>query len=397
MRYLRTNTATRITVGPFLDKTDGITPEVALTVTSEKLTFVVDTAGVPTLILDVAPTASGGANDMVHITNDDAGYYDLELAAADVNYLGRAMLSINDVATHLPVFHEFMILPANIYDSVILGTDLVDVSMTQILGTAVSTPATAGILDVNLKNIANVTVSTTTAQLGVNIVQISGDATAADNCESDYDGTGYIGGTIVKQADVTKIDATALGTHATGMIPADARDILGTAISTPATAGVLDINVKNIANAVVNTATAQIGTNVVSQANIDFGALQKTSLNAATPASVQNIAANGSGFTAIGDTRLANLDATVSTRATPAQVNTEVLDVINTDASTELASIPTTTGTLRQMIQFLFEYFRNKKTVSATTETLLKEDASTTLGTAALSDNGTTFTKGEMA
>ena len=151
MRYLRTNTATRVTVGPFLDKTDGITPEVALTVTSEKLTFVVDTAGVPTLILDTAPTASGGANDMVHITGDDSGYYDLELAAADVNYLGRAMLSLNDVATHLPVFHEFMILPAVIYDAMILGTDLFDVSVTQLLGTAWLAPAVAGTPDVNVK------------------------------------------------------------------------------------------------------------------------------------------------------------------------------------------------------------------------------------------------------
>lgn len=202
MRYLRTNTDTRITVGPFLDKTDGITPEVALTVTSEKLTFVVDTGGVPTLILDTAPTASGGANDMVHITNDDSGFYDLELTAANTNYLGRAMLSLNDVATHLPVFHEFMILPAVIYDAMISGTDLFDVSMTQILGTAVSTPATAGILDVNIKNIVN---------------------------------------------------------------------------------------------AAVNAALAQLGTNVVSQANIDFSALQKTSLNAATPVSVTTVTGNVNG------------------------------------------------------------------------------------------------------
>ena len=129
MRYLKTNTATRVTVGPFLDKTDGITPEVALTTTSCHLTLMVDTGGVPTLSLDANATASGGSNDMVHVTNDDAGFYDLELAAADVNYVGRAMLSINDVATHCPVFHEFMILPANIYDSLISGTDylLVDI------------------------------------------------------------------------------------------------------------------------------------------------------------------------------------------------------------------------------------------------------------------------------
>src|SRR3989304_962828 len=117
MRYLRTNTSTRVTVGPFLDKTDGVTPEVALTVTAEKLTFIVDTGGVPTLVLDVAPTASGGSNDMAHITNDDAGYYDLELTAANLNYVGRATLAITYATDHLPVFHELNIVSAQYWDA----------------------------------------------------------------------------------------------------------------------------------------------------------------------------------------------------------------------------------------------------------------------------------------
>lgn len=136
MRFLRTNTATRITVGPFFDKTDGITPETGITVTSCKLTLTVDTAGVPTLVLDTAPTASGGSNDMVHITGDDAGFYDLELAAADVNYLGRALLAITDAAVHCPVFHEFMILPAMMYDSIVLGTDRLDTNVTHVADTS---------------------------------------------------------------------------------------------------------------------------------------------------------------------------------------------------------------------------------------------------------------------
>ncbi len=127
MRLLRTNTAVRVSVGPFLDKTDGVTPETAITVTSCKLTMVVDDANVPTLILDTAPTASGGSNDMVHITGDDAGWYDLELAAANVNYLGRAVLSITDAATHCPVWHEFMIVPTMVYDSIVLGTEWLSV------------------------------------------------------------------------------------------------------------------------------------------------------------------------------------------------------------------------------------------------------------------------------
>jgi hypothetical protein len=51
---------------------------------------------------------------------------------------------------------------------------VVKANATQILGTAVSAPATAGILDVNLKNIANAAVSATTAQLGVNVVNLGG-------------------------------------------------------------------------------------------------------------------------------------------------------------------------------------------------------------------------------
>src|ERR1039458_4967422 len=178
---------------------------------------------------------------------------------------------------------------------------------------------------------------------------------------------------------------------ADGVAQANTVELLGTAVSTPATAGILDVNVLNIANAVVNTATAQIGVKVVSQANIDFGALQKTSLNAATPASVTGavgsvtaavsltgdftatmktslnsstptvsgvslsgdftstmktslgtamgtaqtgdsyarIGAAGAGLTAIGDTRVANLDAAVSSRLAPAGTLATVTTVTN--------------------------------------------------------------------
>lgn len=147
---LKTNTATRITVGPFYDVTDCITPEVALTVTSCAITMTVDTGGVPTLVIDnAAPTASGGSNDMVHITNDNAGFYDLELTAAQLNYVGNGKLVITDSATHLPVIEDLLILPANVYDSLVAGTDTLQADVTQILGAEVST---------------------STAQLGVNVV-----------------------------------------------------------------------------------------------------------------------------------------------------------------------------------------------------------------------------------
>jgi hypothetical protein len=134
MRYLKTNTATTIVVGPFLDATDGVTPETGLTATNEHATLVVDNAGSPALALDADLTASGGNNDFVHVTNDDAGYYTLELTAAQVNYLGGAELSINYATDHAPVFHEFMILPANVYDSIVSGSDYLQADMVQIEG-----------------------------------------------------------------------------------------------------------------------------------------------------------------------------------------------------------------------------------------------------------------------
>jgi len=150
MRLLRFNTATRLSVGPFYDKTDGITPEIALTVTNEKLTFVIDEGNVPTLVLDTAPTASGGSNDMVHVSGDDAGIYDLELAAADTNHLGRGILSLTDANNHCPVFHEVMVIPQKVYDSIVLGTDNLEIDAVQLLGTAWASPGTAGIPDVNV-------------------------------------------------------------------------------------------------------------------------------------------------------------------------------------------------------------------------------------------------------
>ncbi len=44
------------------------------------------------------------------------------------------------------------------------------------------------------------------------------------------------------------------------------------------------VDITQIAGAAVNTASAQIGVNIVSEDNIDFGATKKTSLNEATPA-----------------------------------------------------------------------------------------------------------------
>lgn len=139
MRFLKTNTAVIVTVGPFYDKDDGVTIENALTATNERITLTVDLddGSAPTLVLDnVTGAASGTSNDIVVITNCDAGLYQIELSAANVNYLGRAMLTITDAANHVPVFHEFQIVTAQFYNFMCGAETILDVNVTKVGGTS---------------------------------------------------------------------------------------------------------------------------------------------------------------------------------------------------------------------------------------------------------------------
>lgn len=226
MRFLRTNTAVRVTIGPFFDKTDGVTPEVALTVTAIKLTFMVDDGNVPTLVLDTNPTASGGNNDMAHVTGDDAGFYDLELTAANTNFLGRAMLALTDAANHCPVFHEFMILPAMIYDSLVLGTDRLDTNVTHIADT-----------------------SQTARDIGASVLL------AADQAVN----TTKFGGTTVTGRDIGASVLLSPGTSTgqldftSGVVKSNLSQILGTALTE--TAGLIAAGFKKFFNVATPTGT----------------------------------------------------------------------------------------------------------------------------------------------
>ncbi len=181
MRFLRTNTAVIITVGPFYDKTDGVTIETALTITNERITLTADTdaGSAPTNVLDNIPGAtSTTANDLNYITGNDAGMMQLELAAADVNRLGRMFLSITDAANHVPVFHEFMVLPAAIYDWLVLGSIVpLPANATQLAGQTIT--AAAGVtFPTSVASPTNITAGTITTVTNLTNAPTAGDLTA---------------------------------------------------------------------------------------------------------------------------------------------------------------------------------------------------------------------------
>lgn len=178
MRWLRQSTSVDLPIGPFVDSTDGVTPETALTITQ------------PDIRLKKNGAAWAQKNAAQTLAHEENGYYEVTLDATDTNTLGVMEIFVGETGA-LPVFESFMVVPGNVWDSM-FGTDALDVSVIQWLGTAV-TAGTAGVPNVDVTRIANAAVSTAAAQIGVNVVQLSGDAVAADNAEAFFDGTGYAG------------------------------------------------------------------------------------------------------------------------------------------------------------------------------------------------------------
>ena len=131
MRILKANTAVRLVVGPLCDKTTGLAkPSMTVTNMAMNMWHEHDDGSAPTKSIDaVSFTASGGNNDMVELAG---GYYDIEITAAQLNITaGRASFCIYDDDVILPYFEEWLVVPANVFDS-IMGTDKLDVNLTNL-------------------------------------------------------------------------------------------------------------------------------------------------------------------------------------------------------------------------------------------------------------------------
>ena len=165
MKWLKQNTARTFRIGPFLDEDDGKTAETGLALVSSDIR------------LSKAGAAFAAKSEATSPVHDENGWYSVVLADSDVDTLGGFEVAAHFVGA-LPVDAEFMVVPANTYDSLVSGADL----------------------------------------LTVDAVEISGDSTSADNLELQYDTTGLSGDTFpATQASVANIasGSAAISTTAT--------------------------------------------------------------------------------------------------------------------------------------------------------------------------------------
>lgn|SRR5215510_5800559 len=92
-----------------------------------------------------------------------------------------------------------------------------------------------------------------------------------------------------------------------------------------------------------------------------------------------------------------NLNATITSRSS--LVAADILAQVNAAldaADAELASLPADSCSLRERIKFSYQYNRFKRTCTNVLETAFKANSSSVLGTDAVSNDGTTFTKNKM-
>ena len=115
MNILKQSTAATIKFGPMVDDADGKTAETALTISQA----------------DIRLSKNGGDFAQTHnatgATHDENGYYDIPLDTTDTGTLGRLRVAVSESGA-LPVWQDFLVVTANVYDSLVGGSDKLDVN-----------------------------------------------------------------------------------------------------------------------------------------------------------------------------------------------------------------------------------------------------------------------------
>lgn len=126
MKLLRQSTSQVIQFGPFVDIADGVTLEVGLAAAMDNAT-----TGIR---VSKDGAAYADRSDSTVPAYDAMGSYRITLNATDTATLGILRLTFEEATTCLPVWDDYMVVPANVYDAIVLGTDFLNVNTHQING-----------------------------------------------------------------------------------------------------------------------------------------------------------------------------------------------------------------------------------------------------------------------
>lgn len=283
------------------------------------------------------------------------------------------------------------ILDVNIknVNNVAANTNL-PVDLRQIVGAAVSGPQTAGVLDVNLKNVNNAAFNANQAQFGTSVVSIVANAITA----AAFNANAITGAKVAADVDIRNVTGNVtgnIGGSLAGSVGSVTGNVTVGAIANNAITSVVfnanaitgrvvfnDVDIRNVNGNVTGNVTGTVGSVTGNVGNV-------TGNLGGTVASVINLNAQ-------------LVDAAVSSRATPAQVKTQVVAALSSDTYAEPPQgNPAATLDIATKLGYLYKAWRNKTTQTNNTLSLFADDAVTVDQKSAVSDDGTTYTRGEIA
>lgn len=351
MTYKPVDAAIIMVVGPCIDDTDFKTLEEAIAYDAGGMdvSLIVEKTDGTTAVTAITLT-TGGTSDWTH---KDGGYYEIEVTAAQNAEEGIAY--IRGICTGVLPFESihYNVVKANVYDSWIKGTDVLQTDVTQWLGTAAESPNVAGCVAVDLVRIGGVTQS---------LIDLK------DFVDSGYDpATNKVQGVVL--VDTTTTNTDMVGTDNAAL----AATALTDATWTDTRAGYID----ELAAANLPTDIADIPTVAEFEARsivaADYVVVGDTIAGVTTATNLTNAPTNG------------DLTATMKT-----SVNTEVIDGLTVDT---IADSYSTDGSQPTIAQALLEILQmmQEKSITDTTLTVKKPDGSTAAMTFTL-DSATTPT-----
>ena len=216
---LRQSTSVVISFGPFLDVGDAATLEIGLVSALDHAStgILLSKNGGALTIRSAAVTAT---------TYDAYGNYRVTLSTTDTDTLGTLRMQFIETATCLPVWQDFMVLPANVWDS-LYGSDKLDVNVEEWNATAVPAEHTAGYPIVTVKDgtgtgeintnagavaLVDLVTTTTTA---TNVTTVNGLAagviTAASIADNAIDTATFAAGTTIPRVTLADTVTTYTG------------------------------------------------------------------------------------------------------------------------------------------------------------------------------------------
>ena len=346
-RFLKQSTAVDVAVGPFLDETDGKTPETGLTITQ------------PDILLKKNGAAWAQKSAAQTLSHESNGWYEANLSTTDTDTLGVLMLAVTEAGA-LPVWHEFMVVTANIYDS-LFSTDVLDVSVVQWIGTACATPTVAGVPEVDNTHWLGTAIATPTVGgvPEVDITHFGGIIGSFSSGRPAVDTTHWQGVSVavpsvagVPEVDVTHWNGSAVATPNTAGVPVVDDRVLRTNTATAGAASTitLDAGASTTAQLFKGCIIALIGGTGAGQARLitDYSTGRVATVTPAwvtNPASgtlfeIRGAAADVQGWltTAPNALQSGRVDASVGAMATDTLTNTALAASAVTEIQTGLAT-----------------------------------------------------------